>query len=90
MPSMRAIGLAAILAIQAATPHAQSRTWFVWINVSTSPATIGVADASYTVPGWTTLAGPFSDDRSAWREACRLHRGAQYHSPDIAAGRVYC
>jgi hypothetical protein len=70
--------------------QAQSRTWYVWINVSTNPATIGVADASYNVPGWRTLAGPFSSDRSAWVEACRLHRGAQYHSPDIAGGRIFC
>jgi len=90
MPSMRAIGLMTFLVMHATTLHAQSRTWFVWINVSSSPATIGVADSSYNVPGWTTLAGPFADDRAAWREACRLHRGAQYHSPDIAAGRVYC
>lgn len=69
---------------------AQSRTWFVWINVSTNPTTIGVADGSYNVPGWTTLAGPFSTDRAAWVEACRLHRGPQYNSPDIAAGRVRC
>ena len=69
---------------------AQGRTWFVWINVATSPATIGVADASYNVPGWQTLAGPFANDGAAWVEACRLHRAPQYNSPDIAAGRVRC
>ena len=69
---------------------AQGRTWYVWINVATRPATIGVADSSYNVPGWRTLAGPFGNDRAAWVEACRLHRSPQYNSPDIAGGRVRC
>lgn len=89
----RIISICAVLLVCAGVAFdasAQSRTWFVWINVSSSPATIGVADASYNVPGWRTLAGPFSSDRGAWVEACRLHRGPQYHSPDIAYGRVRC
>ena len=93
----RFLGLAAVAAMLAAMSvgypaesQAQGRTWFVWINVSTQPATIGVADSSYNVPGWTTLAGPFADDRAAWVEGCRLHFQPQYNSPDIAAGRVYC
>jgi len=80
---------AIIFAIATAT-SAQTRVWYVWINTSTSPATIGVADGSYNVGGWTTLAGPFATDRDAWREGCRLHAAPQYNSPDIAAGRVYC
>lgn len=68
----------------------QKRVWFVYANASTDPAQIGVADESYSIPGWNRLAGPFKDDRSAWREACRLHRSGHYHSPDIAYGRVKC
>jgi len=92
-PMTRIISIVAVLLAVgsfALDAMAQSRTWYVWINVSTSPATIGVADASYNVPGWTTLAGPFPTDRAAWVEACRLHYGPQYHSPDVAAGRVFC
>lgn len=81
---------AVILAALSLNALAQSRTWFVWINQSTSPTTIGVADSSYNVSGWTTLAGPFPNDRAAWVEACRLHRSPQYNSPDIRAGRVRC
>ena len=89
--NIRAAGLAAALIIcTAATTWAQSRVWYVWINTSTAPATIGVADGSYNVGGWTTLAGPFATDADAWREGCRLHAAPQYNSPDIAAGRVYC
>jgi len=80
----------AVLTLSAAGGWAQGRTWYVWINVSTNPATIGVADSSYSVPGWSTLAGPFPNDRAAWVEGCRLHRSPQYNSPDIAAGRVRC
>ena len=69
---------------------AQARIWYVWINQSTSPATIGVADSSYKVPGWTTLAGPYPNGRAAWDEACRLHRAHQYNAPDIVAGKVRC
>lgn len=68
----------------------EARTWYVYINTSTNPATIGVADQSYSVEGWSSLAGPFPDDRAAWNEACRLHREPQYHSPDIANGTVKC
>ncbi len=82
--------VAALLALAATGSWAQGRVWYVWINVASTPATIGVADSSYSVPGWSTLAGPFPDGRAAWVEACRLHRLPQYHSPDIAAGRVRC
>jgi len=84
------VAVAGLFCIFAMTTTAQARTWFVWINVSTNPATIGVADSSYNVPGWRTLAGPFRNDRDAWREGCRLHRWPQYYSPDVAAGRVRC
>jgi hypothetical protein len=66
------------------------RTWMIYANPSTQPAQIGVADESYSIPGWHRLAGPFSTDQAAWKEACRLHHLPQYHSPDIAAGRVTC
>ena len=79
-----------ILAGLSTSSVAQSRIWYVWINQATSPTTIGVADSSYNVSGWTTLAGPFATDRLAWVEGCRLHRAPQYNSPDIAAGRVRC
>ena len=79
-----------ILAGLSTNSVAQSRIWYVWINQSTNPTTIGVADSSYNVTGWTTLAGPFATDRLAWNEGCRLHRAPQYNSPDIAAGRVRC
>jgi hypothetical protein len=88
-----ALGLrssAILLAILSTNAVAQSRIWYVWINTATRPATIGVADSSYNVSGWRTLAGPFRNDRAAWNEACRLHRAPQYNSPDIAAGRVRC
>lgn len=78
------------LAMLLGEASAQGRVWYVWINTSTQPATIGVADGSYNVAGWRTLAGPFPNDRNAWNEACRLHRAPQYNSPDIAAGRVRC
>ena len=81
---------ALILGALSTTVFAQARTWYVWINQSTTPTTLGVADSSYNVSGWTTLAGPFSDGRAAWDEACRLHRAPQYNSPDIVAGRVRC
>ncbi len=81
---------AALIAGTTVASWAQSRVWYVWINTSTSPATIGVADSSYNVGGWTTLAGPFATGADAWREGCRLHAAPQYYSPDIAAGRVYC
>ncbi len=67
-----------------------ARTWYVYVTVKTSPATIGVADESYSVPDWNRLAGPFATDAEAWKEACRLHRQPQYHSPDIASGKVRC
>jgi len=86
-----ASGLAAgLILATAVSTWAQSRIWYVWINTNTVPATIGVADGSYNVGGWTTLAGPFATDADAWREGCRLHTAPQYNSPDIAAGRVYC
>ena len=80
----------AALGLAVSGSWAQGRVWYVWINVATNPATIGVADSSYSVPGWSTLAGPFPNGRAAWNEACRLHRSPQYNSPDIAAGRVRC
>ena len=85
------IGMAGVmLAVVAGASWAQGRIWYVWINTATQPATIGVADSSYRVAGWSTLAGPFPNDRAAWVEACRLHFAPQYNSPDIAAGRVRC
>ena len=68
----------------------KQRCWYVYANTSTHPATIGVGDESYSIPGWNSLAGPFATNRLAWKEACRLHRSPQYHSPDIAAGHILC
>lgn len=90
MRSTITITTAMILVAASTATFAQASTWYVWINQSTTPTTIGVADSSYNVTGWTTLAGPFSDGRAAWDEACRLHRAPQYNAPDIAAGRVRC
>ena len=88
--TVRLLASLALLAAAITEASAQTRIWYVYINQATRPATIGVADSSYTVSGWTRLAGPFYSDASAWVEGCRLHRAPQYNSPDIAAGRVHC
>ena len=64
--------------------------WFVWANGSQKPWTIGVADVNYNEPNWGKISVQYGSDSEAWLAACVLHSMPEYHSPDIAAGRIVC
>jgi hypothetical protein len=65
-------------------------TLFVFSNCSGGECIIGVADASYSEPGWSMVSPPFQGHDDAWRYACDLHDQEYYRSPDIDQGRVQC
>ncbi len=69
--------------------QAQSRnpaSWYVFVNSSVVPAQIGVAQGSYSVPGWGVLAGPYSGCYAAWKSAIRFNKMKAYTSPTIQQG----
>jgi len=51
---------------------------------------VGVAEADYSVPGWSVISLRFASHPEAWRFACDLHRRGPYRSPDIEKGAIDC
>ena len=64
--------------------------WFVFMNGSTRPATIGVATSRFSEPGWGKLSAAFGSDSDAWKAACKFHQMNEYYAPEIAIGNVIC
>ncbi|MCW8887325.1 MAG: hypothetical protein OQK12_19040 [Motiliproteus sp.] len=63
---------------------------FIFQNCNSGRCEIGVADGTYSQPGWFIKSTPFKSHPEAWVEACRIHNSGAAYAPAIAQGTIKC